>query len=452
MQAIESIGNATLVAYDGRPVLATDPWLDEHSAYFGSWGLSHLVPPAQREAILSSEYVWFSHGHPDHLNPDSVKLLKHSKILVADHRGQRIYTDLRAQGYDVTVLKDREWVRLSENLKVMSIADYIQDSILLVDLAGTLFLNFNDAGVRYCRRTVKKVASQYKRVFMLRLSGYGDAEMINIFDTEGRRVPPAAAQRPPVGNFLSSMADTFGATDVVPFSSFHRYQRSDSLWAQDYTTPLHAYREGFRSARATLHEPFIHFDAASGEVTNIDAPRAPETVYEPEEFGDNWSDELEPEDVKRLTDYFQRITSLREQIGFLEFVVGGKKHRIEISSLPTGVTFECPRHSLMEAVTYEIFEDVLIGNFARTTFHGMASLYDPNFSFAVCKFADNGRAKSAAEVKQYMRDYRARGQGEWLREEFADRAARYLRPAAHKLMPSSNPVYQMMVRAYQRMR
>ena len=42
----ETIGNATVVVHDREPVLVTDPWI-EGSAYFGSWGLSHPVPPAQ---------------------------------------------------------------------------------------------------------------------------------------------------------------------------------------------------------------------------------------------------------------------------------------------------------------------------------------------------------------------------------------------------------------------
>ena len=46
----ETIGNATLVVHDREPVLVTDPWV-EGSAYFGSWGLSHTVPPEQLAAI-----------------------------------------------------------------------------------------------------------------------------------------------------------------------------------------------------------------------------------------------------------------------------------------------------------------------------------------------------------------------------------------------------------------
>jgi hypothetical protein len=42
----ETIGNATLIAYDQGPVLVTDPWI-EGSAYFGSWSLSHTIPAEQ---------------------------------------------------------------------------------------------------------------------------------------------------------------------------------------------------------------------------------------------------------------------------------------------------------------------------------------------------------------------------------------------------------------------
>ena len=53
----DTIGNALLIAYDGKPVVVTDPWF-VGSAYFGSWGLSHEIPDEQRVAILGTEYVW----------------------------------------------------------------------------------------------------------------------------------------------------------------------------------------------------------------------------------------------------------------------------------------------------------------------------------------------------------------------------------------------------------
>jgi hypothetical protein len=43
MLEFETIGNATLILYDGTPLLVTDPWIDG-DAYFGSWGPTHEIP------------------------------------------------------------------------------------------------------------------------------------------------------------------------------------------------------------------------------------------------------------------------------------------------------------------------------------------------------------------------------------------------------------------------
>src|SRR5262245_21901747 len=120
----ETIGNATLIAFDGRPVLATDPWIVGH-AYFGSWGLAHAIPPEQIAAIRSSEYIWFSHGHPDHLNRDSLAaLLGDRNILLPAHVGGRIRRDLEAQGHKVRELPVADWVRLSDRIRIMCLPDY----------------------------------------------------------------------------------------------------------------------------------------------------------------------------------------------------------------------------------------------------------------------------------------------------------------------------------------
>jgi len=40
MRFFETIGSAIVIAYDDRPVLTTDAWIDG-DAYFGSWGLDY---------------------------------------------------------------------------------------------------------------------------------------------------------------------------------------------------------------------------------------------------------------------------------------------------------------------------------------------------------------------------------------------------------------------------
>ena len=108
---IKTIGNVTLIAIDKVPILSTDPWIGQNSAYFGSWILSHSIPNQEENEILSSKYIWFSHGHPDHLNPSSIKLFKKNKILLSDHYGNRIKDELTDQGFNVSILPDRKWNR-----------------------------------------------------------------------------------------------------------------------------------------------------------------------------------------------------------------------------------------------------------------------------------------------------------------------------------------------------
>ncbi|MGH6970194.1 MAG: MBL fold metallo-hydrolase, partial [Caulobacteraceae bacterium] len=145
MLGVKTIGNATMIAFDGEPILVTDPWMGGSGAYFGSWGLSHRIPPTERDEILRSKFVWLSHGHPDHLDAASLRPLSGRRMLLPDHVGGRILNDLRGEGYDVETMPDRAWVQLSPHIRAMCVSDYYQDAILLIDVGGRLFVNLNDA-------------------------------------------------------------------------------------------------------------------------------------------------------------------------------------------------------------------------------------------------------------------------------------------------------------------
>ena len=84
---------------------------------------------------------------------------------------------------------------LITKIKIMSISDYNQDAILLIDINGRLIINTNDSAVRSCRSFIKKISKDYSESYVLALSGYGDADMINIFDEDGIRIEPKAAQK-----------------------------------------------------------------------------------------------------------------------------------------------------------------------------------------------------------------------------------------------------------------
>ena len=93
MLGFETIGNATITVFDDNPVLTTDPWI-YGKPYFGSWGHKYKIPKIQLENIKKSKFIWLSHGHPDHIDPDSLQLFKDKIILIPEHYGNRIFNDL----------------------------------------------------------------------------------------------------------------------------------------------------------------------------------------------------------------------------------------------------------------------------------------------------------------------------------------------------------------------
>jgi hypothetical protein len=88
-----------------------------------------------------------------------------------------------------------------------------------------------------------------------------------------------------------------------------------------------------------------------------------------------------PPSIARPVGQPQRDDKLRDDVSPEEF---GEYHAIDLigSMRRLGITFAAPRHSLMLAVKNEIFDDLLMGNFMKTTLHGdpsARSLY-PDFN------------------------------------------------------------------------
>ncbi len=450
MLGVSTTGNATLIAYDGKPILATDPWFgDDNPAYFGSWGLSHRIPAQCKRDILDAKYIWFSHGHPDHLNPDSLQQMRGKHVLLADHVGGRIVHDLREQGFEVSILPDRQWVQLSPRIRVFCITTMIQDSVLLLEVNKRLFVNMNDAGSRDCTLLIRKIVAEYEHTYMLCLSGYGDADMINFYDEDGVFVVPPASQKPPVGRHLSLRALSLGIRNVVPFSSFHAYQRTNSIWAQNYVTPLADYSLNFDHNNHNFIPPFSHINCATGEVTALN-PESMETVLRrPEEFGDNWDDVLERGELEKLSNYFRGREMVRDYLSFINFRIGGRDNFISLDGKKgRGITFEVPRNSLMTAVNYEIFDDLLIGNFMKTTLHKMGSLYDGDFNFAVTKFGDNGRVNTHREVDAYLKEYRRRAGADWYYHRLYENVLDRVRSTAIAYLPRKSPTWRAAYHVY----
>ena len=86
---------------------------------------------------------------------------------------------------------------------------------------------------------------------------------------------------------------------------------------------------------------------------------------------------------------------------------------MKLSNRKEGIIFETPRNSLMAAVKYNIFDDVLIGNFMKTKLVNVESL-TPDFSPYVTKYGDNGNARTKKELENYFDYYRLNSANYWM--------------------------------------
>jgi len=416
MLGVQTIGNATLIAYDKNPVIATDPWMGgDHYAYFGSWQLPYNIPQNIKDDIIKSEYIWFSHGHPDHINPDSLHLFKNNKILISDHFGARIYNDLKNENFNITILEDREWISLSKKISIMSITTNIQDSILLVRVNNDVFINLNDAGA-YSSKFIRKNISKFKRKFLLSIGTF-EADMIHFFDENNKFIEPALSGNFSAGKYLSLIANTLGANFIIPYSNFHEYQREDSVWANKYLFDVNA---NDVEKKHTYIKPFSFINCEKDDdFVSLKVEKKKLIIKSPEMFGDNWKEELSVSEKSIVENYFKKFFSFNEKIGFISFIVGGKELNMKFNGPKNkGISFELPKNSLLIACKNNVFDDLLIGNFMKTKLYNLQSLYDPsaNFTYEICKFGDNGNVYSKDEQEEY-RKYYARKMG---KEYFID--------------------------------
>ena len=257
--------------------------------------------------------------------------------------------------------------------------------------------------------------------------------MINCYNETGDFLIPPASKNFRVGEQLGIQANSLGINNVIPFSSLHQYQRSDSIWANEYVTPLDYYRKGFPE-NLTFIPPFSSVDCSTGDFEPINPKKITLDVKDPEVYGDNWSDELSKTDIKTIDSYFKRKERVNKIISFINFRVGDKDNFFKFNeSSKKGITFEVPRTSLMNAIKFEIFDDLLIGNFMKTTFHNMESLYEEDFALFLAKYSDNGRAETETELNKYFKVYKERAGREFFYETFLDKSKQIF----HRLVSSN---------------
>ena len=444
--SFETLGNATLAFREaGRPVLATDPWLTG-TCYFGSWGLDRPLTLEELALVQASEYIWISHGHPDHFHIPSLSLLRpEQKILLPDHYSADIKNYLEKHGFAVEVLPYRAWKQLSPGIRVLCLDNENQDAILIIEAGDSLVVDLNDSPLCGEKRFIRDLVRKYdkKRTYAAALCS-NDADMFNLVDATGQRViDPPEQRKPGMVWSVARIVESLGAGHYVSSASQHIYVRKDATWANPFRVGWPDVVANWTRPNIPIIEPFVRVNLDTGTYER----KHPEQTSDFRQVtdatsNDDWTTRLKDDEWAALTSFFTEIEILRPYIDYFEITVAGETRRIWInlgaSANPEetlrAIAFHAPAHSLMATVKLGYFDAIMIGNFMTTELRNV-TLY-PHITPILSKLAGASGVKTFAAWRAFRRRYFRRnpiGYLEWHAEEQLAALSNVLRLWAERL-------------------
>jgi len=133
---------ALLIEVEGLKIV-TDPWL-KGSSYCEQWFL--FPKPSGVEQAFDTDFILYSHGHEDHLHPESLKLLnKDAKIFYpySWYDGAKSFFD--EMGFrNVTEAINEKTYKLNKDTSVTYFSNNL-DNIMVIENKGKVLVDVNDA-------------------------------------------------------------------------------------------------------------------------------------------------------------------------------------------------------------------------------------------------------------------------------------------------------------------
>lgn len=391
-------------------MLITDPWL-VGTCYFGSWALDHPMSQAQIATATASEYLWISHGHPDHLHHESLDLMKPGqKVLLPDHYHDEIAVSLRERGFDVTIMPYRKWLRLSPEVEVLCIDNINQDGVIVIRAGGALLVNINDSPidgeVGFLRGLIRGHPND--KTYLFALCAF-DADMFNFVDPQGQSIVGVPEERKPgVVWSVAHKAAQLGVRNFCCSSSQHIYVRADSTWANPYRVTWPDIQRYWSQPDIRLLEAFITVEIATSAITrNHPSQTSDESQITGRCGEDDWHERLTEDEWHSVEAFFRRFEMMWEYMDFVAVTVAGEMRRFDrpggAGPDPAGLNLFVPRHSLLETLQWGYIDDLLIGNFMKVNLTS-TSLY-PRFTPIVAKFGGNAKVFNRTQYRAFLWRY-----------------------------------------------
>lgn len=244
---IEFVNHAAFIVEAAGQRLVTDPWLDGR-AFDDSWGLlapSVLTP----EDFASLTHVWFSHEHPDHFHPPTLKRVPPEvrarlEVLYQTTADRKVLDFCAGLGFGrVRELPSDRWVELASGFEVMcSPQRGFADSWLCVRAQGRTLLDLNDCDL-HDRRRLRAIREQVGPIDVLATQFSISAWDGNAEDLERRR---GGARK--MLERTALQCEELRPRHLLPIASFIWFCHEENAYMNDGFLPLEEVVAGLSAA------------------------------------------------------------------------------------------------------------------------------------------------------------------------------------------------------------
>ena len=207
--------------------IALDPWL-AGLAFNDSWALLSKTV-YQPEDFRGVDYIWFSHEHPDHFSPASVRSIPAEiratiTILFQQTKDGRVAKFCRAVGFKaVRELADWERVDLGGGV-FFTVKTVDDDSFCIIETPNQTYLNMNDCVAPDAEAFHRSIAARVARPDVL-LTQFSFA---NWAGNPGEATEMQALAREKIHQ-IDMQLSIYQPKTLIPFASFVWLCRSDNF-------------------------------------------------------------------------------------------------------------------------------------------------------------------------------------------------------------------------------
>jgi len=173
---ITYISHATLlIEVDGLKIV-TDPWV-KGTSYCDQW---HLFPKAlSPDLIKDTDFVLYSHGHEDHLNPESLATInKNAKIFYPYSWYGGTTEFFNDMGFkNIHEIINEQTRTLTDKIKITYLSNNL-DNVIVLEINDQIIVNVNDAlpsaSAAMIAQFITKIKKKWKKIDYV-FSSYGGA-------------------------------------------------------------------------------------------------------------------------------------------------------------------------------------------------------------------------------------------------------------------------------------